>query len=72
MKAFNKHPASFRDPSGYIFTENEITYRRINASYFKHFDMLHESGLYKELTEKGLLIVHEITKKSGDYKIVGP
>jgi hypothetical protein len=72
MKITDKHPASFRDPSGYIFVEDNIKYRRVNASYFKQFDMLHDSGLYNELAEKGLLISHETIRESADYKIICP
>ena len=59
----NKHPASFRDPSGHIFVENKQVYRQINASYFTKFDMLTATGLYETLINNGWLVPHEIVEK---------
>ncbi len=53
-----RHSASFRDPSGYVFIDNNEIYRRINPIYFKQFDHLNKSGLYQKLVEKKLLIPH--------------
>ena len=50
---------SFRDPSGFLFTENGMLYRMINESYRENYSILMNSGLYEELTEKNLLIPHE-------------
>jgi ribosomal protein L11 methylase PrmA len=52
------HPASFRDPSGHIFVRDEKIYRQVNKSYQKQYDLLLESGLYKNLTDHKLLIPH--------------
>lgn len=52
-------PASFRDPSGYIFVKDGVLFRRIFSSYKIHYDHLRSSGLYKKLTERRLLIGHE-------------
>ncbi len=51
--------ASFRDPSGFVFEHDGSIYRQVNRSYAPHYDQLMESGLYAELTERGLLIPHE-------------
>ncbi len=32
-----QHPASFRDPSGYLFSQDEKLYRVIYPSYFAEF-----------------------------------
>lgn len=37
MKTSHKHLSSFRDPSGYIFVDEGMVYRRVNASYFDKF-----------------------------------
>lgn len=53
-----KESSSFRDPSGYVFTENGILYRRVNPCYEDEYRQLMDSGLYKELVSKKLLIPH--------------
>jgi hypothetical protein len=53
------HGASFRDPSGFVYEHDGSIYRQVNRSYAPHYDQLMESGLYAELTERGLLIPHE-------------
>jgi hypothetical protein len=53
------HPASFRDPAGFVFErENEI-YRAVSSSYKADYDHLMTSGLYGALTEKRWLIPHQ-------------
>ena len=54
----NKVNSSFRDPSGYCYTEGNVVYRVINKSYKDNYDMLMNSGLYDELTKKEYLIPH--------------
>jgi hypothetical protein len=51
--------ASFRDPSGYIFLNEDVVYRRVNASYAPQYDQLLSSGLYDALVKKGWLVTHE-------------
>lgn len=69
--------SSFRDPSGFLFIENNIIYRQINKSYKDDYDMLIKSGLYKKLCEKGLLIPHEEVQTKPPnpdiaYKVIKP
>lgn len=54
-----QHQASYRDPSGFVFTYNNELYRQVNKVYQKDFEHLISSGLYKELTDAGLLIKHQ-------------
>lgn len=68
----DRHPASFRDPSGYIFTENGKTYRRVNPSYFSTFAQCNKTGLYDALIEKGWLIPHELIEKNVEYITLKP
>jgi 2-polyprenyl-3-methyl-5-hydroxy-6-metoxy-1,4-benzoquinol methylase len=56
--ALQHHPASFKDPSGFVFKTNGKFYRQINKSYADDYDLLMSSGLYKTLTEKNLLLPH--------------
>ena len=51
--------ASFRDPSGFVFTQAGIVYRSIAPSYFVYYDHLMGSGLYDILVQKKLLVSHQ-------------
>ncbi len=51
--------SSFRDPSGFVFERDGILHRQVNPRYAPDYDHLVESGLYRELTERNLLIPHE-------------
>jgi len=52
-------PGSFRDPDGFMFRKDGVLYRQVNRSCAEDFRLLMESGLYGELTGKGLLAGHE-------------
>lgn len=70
-------PASFRDPSGFIFRSNGTLYRQVNRQYRADYDKLMGSGLYRELVEKGWLVAHEevdsIERETQDaYKVLRP
>ncbi len=52
-------PASFRDPSGFLFRRDGILYRQVNHSYSEHYDLLMDSGLYQGLVDARLLIPHQ-------------
>jgi hypothetical protein len=62
------HPSSYRDPSGFIFEKDGALYRQVNIIFKDHFTHFIQSGCYKHLIEKGLLIPHEEihTNLSGD------
>lgn len=69
--------ASFRDPSGYIFTRDGKLFRQVNNSYQKEFDKLISNGLYDDLTAKGRLVRHSETSEipadvSLAYKVIRP
>jgi ribosomal protein L11 methylase PrmA len=70
--------ASFRDPSGFLFAGDDgQLYRQVNRCYRRDFEMLHGSGLYDELTGRGMLINHEIVDNAqpltGDgYCVIRP
>jgi len=58
------HPASFRDPCGYIFRDDEGTLlRQVNACYEPDYRHLMDSGLYETLTSAGMLIEHSEVAK---------
>ncbi len=77
MTSDNIHAASFRDPSGFIFTKSGALYRQINLAYRDHYDHLVSSGLLERLTSESLLIPHEeadmALAQTGDaYKVIKP
>jgi hypothetical protein len=50
--------ASFRDPSGFLFSRDGMLYRQVNRKYEQEYARLKESGLYDKLIKAGLLIPH--------------
>jgi len=52
-------PASFRDPSGFLFRQNDTIYRQVNLVYKDDYDHLMDSGLYQALVGDNLLVPHE-------------
>ncbi len=59
-----RHPASYRDPSGFIFNHEEIVYRQVNQVFRKDFDYFISSGLYDSLVKDQLLISHHVVDKN--------
>jgi len=71
------HPASFRDPSGFLFTRDGQLFRQINKKYAADYDHLLDSGLYDDLVGDGLLVAHtEHEEPAADpdaaYKVIEP
>ena len=71
------HKSSFRDPAGFLFTENGRLLRQINPVYREEYDFLLNSGLYENLVGRKLLVSHrEINDHPGYshpfYKIIEP
>ncbi|GIZ10124.1 class I SAM-dependent methyltransferase [Flavobacterium sp. UMI-01] len=64
-----RNTSSFRDPSGYVFTENDTVKRIVKPIYFEQFESLSSSGFYKELFAKKFLIEHQEVSKS-DTEII--
>lgn len=58
--------ASFRDPAGYVFSENGTIKRLVTAHGAAEYNRLMSSGLYKELTDRNLLIPHREEKPAPD------
>jgi hypothetical protein len=51
-------PASFRDPSGFLFRYQGSLYRQVNQTYRDDYAQLIGSGLYQRLVDDELLIAH--------------
>jgi hypothetical protein len=71
------NPASFRDPSGFIFTRNGTVYRQVQPIYREHYDLLIQSRLYESLTSAGLMLTHEevngaLALDDSAYKVLQP
>ncbi|HEY5572410.1 MAG TPA: hypothetical protein VIK64_05270, partial [Anaerolineales bacterium] len=59
MSEAQRVAASFRDPSGFLFTRDGDLFRQANQAYGEEYDRLIGSGLYDALVGDGLLIPHE-------------
>jgi ribosomal protein L11 methylase PrmA len=67
--------ASFRDPSGFVFSEGGTLYRQVNSQYQEHYDQLMGSGLYRALVEKSWLVAHEevsLAAHEDAYRVLKP
>lgn len=72
-----RHPASFKDPSGFVFHAGGTIYRQVNKRYAATYDQLMSSGVYAQLVKEHLLIPHAevndyITEFPNAYKILLP
>ena len=67
---------SFRDPSGHVFRRGGRILRQVNHAYASDYDQLIASGLYRALTERGLLVGHEEVAEAPDrepgYRVLAP
>ena len=67
---------SYRDTAARVVKKESGYYRYIFQEYKPAYDHLMQSGLYKELTQKGLLIEHqEVELDTNDpkaYKLLYP
>lgn len=71
------NPASFRDPSGFVFTNNGVLYRQVQPGYKEHYDYFIQSGLYEKLAQSKLLLTHQEASLSSAlnetaYKVLQP
>ncbi len=69
--------ASFRDPSGFLFTQDGVLYRQVNQAYAADYDRFMGSGLYDKLIKANLIIPHtesDLTPPAPElaYKILRP
>jgi len=74
----DKIAGSFRDPSGFLFTDGDQLFRQVNLSYKEDYDQLMESGLYDRLTKSRTMVSHEEVKNTispnleNAYKVIKP
>lgn len=55
----SRNLASFRDPSGYIFTKDGEVYRQITPAGIDQYKSFMSSGLYETLVKKNYLLEHK-------------
>ncbi len=67
-----KHASSFRDPSGYIFTDEGAIKRAIFPIYFKQYKALTSSGFFESLFKNKLLIPHTEVSNTEDKIVIQP
>lgn len=70
-----RHPASYRDPAGFVYEQDGVIFRQVNYSYKVQYDQLIQSGLYHRLVSEELLIPHEEVvgmPNEETYKILKP
>lgn len=77
MASAQRVSGSFRDPSGFLFSEGGTLYRQVNQSYKQEYELLMASGLYDELAGKGTLIPHtqaeaSLARTSEAYVVIKP
>src|SRR3972149_4648543 len=70
-------PSSFRDPSGFLFTQEGVLYRQFNKPYQPDFYLLVGSGLYQRLVKEGLLVPFRevsssLAQTSEAFKVIRP
>lgn len=58
--------SSFRDPAGNLFSREGVLYRQVLGPGLSDYQLLMDSGLYKTLVKKELLIPHEEVDVPGE------
>jgi hypothetical protein len=61
------HPASFRDPAGYVFEQNNQIKRLVTSHGREDYKMLISSGLYDRLSSDQELIPHQEEPRSANW-----
>lgn len=72
-----RHPGSFRDPSGFLYERDGVLLRQVNQRFAAEFDAFIDSGAYNALVSEGLLVPHtdeDLALAATDeaYKVLRP
>jgi hypothetical protein len=59
-----RDPASFRDPSGFIFRRHGVLYRQVNRTFAEDWQAALDAGLVRRWQESGRLVGHEVAEIS--------
>lgn len=65
-----RNTSSFRDPSGYVFIEDDCVKRVVNPIYFEQYNQLTSSGFYKRLFDKKYLVFHQEVSRTDSEIII--
>ena len=70
-------PASFRDPSGFVFRRGGTLYRQVDASFAEDWDAFIGTGLYDALAGDRLVVEHEpvaleLAARPGAHAVIRP
>ncbi len=58
MNEAKQHPASFRDPAGFVFQYQQKFYRQINQCFAGQYNLFKSSGLYSQLVKEQKILAH--------------
>ncbi|HVG40761.1 MAG TPA: hypothetical protein VM888_04040 [Chitinophagaceae bacterium] len=75
--SFNRHPASYRDPSGFVYCSEGHLYRQVNKVFKEDYEHFIKSGYAQQLIDSGSMIPFEevaqmSTVTEDGYKIIKP
>ncbi|HQE34033.1 nodulation protein NoeA [Flavobacterium alvei] len=65
-----RNTSSFRDPSGYVFIEDDSVKRVVNHIYFEQYNQLTSSGFYQLLFDKKYLVSHQEVSRTDSEIII--
>lgn len=65
-----RNTSSFRDPSGYVYNDNNSIKRVVNPIYFEQYNQLTVSGFYQILFDKKYLIPHQEVSRTDSEIII--
>ncbi|CAN5752056.1 nodulation protein NoeA [soil metagenome] len=54
-----RDPASFRDPTGFVYRRDGRLFRQVHPSHAEEWAYFQSSGLYTRLVERGWLVAHD-------------
>ena len=67
-----RHPASYRDPSGFIFRKDGKLYRQVNPVFFEDYEFCLKQNIYQKLQDKNWLVNHEEISRDVNAIILQP
>lgn len=62
------HPASFKDPAGFMFLSGGTWYRQVNLAGKEDIDQLWSSKLYEGLLQQGKILNHQVVDENLSQK----
>ncbi|MDT8346307.1 MAG: class I SAM-dependent methyltransferase [Flavobacteriaceae bacterium] len=72
MQHQEQHPASFRDPSGYVIRTKDKLQRIVLPEYFPVFEALEKAQIFEALFKENLLISHQVIERNSSFICLEP